>query len=165
MGGQVGGLTRMSLTQRSAWRTRLRMVWSEHSTSRASSLIARRERTSSTIWRRNSGGDSRCVRGIVDSSSQMGPVSTKADQLQTGFQEPCRHWAGKEVTLLAIRSRATVPAVSTYTMAAPHYRPYTRCHGRARSRPGWQYPAHALITPTHHPSESPRDLLDLVMQI
>ena len=55
------------------------------SSSRASSRIARPERTSSTIWRRNSGGYGRCVRGIVDSSSPKGSVSTKTGQLHANY--------------------------------------------------------------------------------
>ena len=82
----------MSLPQRSAWRTQMRMVWSEHSTSRASSRIARPERTSSTIWWRNSGGYGRYVRGIVDSSAQKGSASTKAGQLHfSGKTRSTRH--------------------------------------------------------------------------
>ena len=70
-------------SSRSAWRTRLRMFRSEHSSSRASSRTARPVRTSATLGWRSSGGYGKWVRGIVDSPSRKpkSSVSTKAGQL------------------------------------------------------------------------------------
>src|SRR5262249_41117390 len=51
------------------------------SNSRASSSGDRPARTSSTIWRRNSGGEAALVLPIVDSSNPNSPVSTKPGQL------------------------------------------------------------------------------------
>ena len=69
----------------------------QHSKSWASSVADLPERTSSTIWWRNSGGYAGRVRGMVDSSSQKAPPPTRhlsslpGDAQQIG-QAVRSHW-------------------------------------------------------------------------
>ena len=70
-------------SSRSAWITQLRIDCADGSHSRASWSGLRPDRTSSTIWRRNSAGYGGLDRGIVDTSSSKDEVSTKPGQAQT----------------------------------------------------------------------------------
>src|SRR5262249_37829480 len=62
---------------RSHWANQFLIDCAVGSNSRASSSGERPARTSSTIWRRNSGGEAALVLPIVDSSNPNSPVSTK----------------------------------------------------------------------------------------
>ena len=74
-------------SSRSACTTQLRIACAVGSNSRDNSSGLRPVRTSSTIWRRNSGAYGGLDLGMVDTSSPKGQVSTNSDQLHSSLAD------------------------------------------------------------------------------